>query len=184
VVPVAVPEYRRVAGGIGEVAVSGRAVGYAQRLSEERAEKYPETTVSRRCRTAAPYPAVRGKLAARRGAREETLSMSEGPRALRYPRRETLSHTMERARLATLLWNGDEALSLIQAFDQGTLHRWRWTRPIGFESLRDHRPFEQLLRPKGSGTDRRVFGHPTVLRSRYARRSATAVPPATAEPSP
>jgi TolB-like protein/tetratricopeptide (TPR) repeat protein len=121
----------------------------AQRLYEQLAEEYPETTASRRCCAAAPYLAALGKLAARRGDRAEASRISEELRSLRYPPRETLRLTLERARIAALLGDREEAMTLIQLFDQGGMYQWWRHGDIDFESLRDYPPFQELIRPKG-----------------------------------
>jgi tetratricopeptide (TPR) repeat protein len=126
--------------------------GDALGLYEELAEEYPEFTASSRipCCSAAPYLAALGKLAARRGDREEAVRISEKLRSLRYPPLETLSHTLERAKIAALLGDREEAMTFIRAWDQGGLGgRWWLHHDIDFESLRDYPPFRELMRPKG-----------------------------------
>ncbi len=134
---------------LAELLYQAERWGDAQRLYEELAAEYPETTASRRCCTAAPYLAALGKLAARRGDREEALRISERLASLRYPSRETLFHTLERARIAALLGDRVEATTLIQAFDKESWYRSWWQHDIDFESLHDYPPFQELLRPKG-----------------------------------
>jgi tetratricopeptide (TPR) repeat protein/TolB-like protein len=113
----------------------------ALRLYEELAEEYPENTT---------YLAGLGWLAARRGDREEALRISEELRSFRHPSLER-DHTLERARIASLLGDREEAMTLLQrAIDQVKFgHGVWWHRDPDFESLRDYPPFQEFLRPKG-----------------------------------
>jgi tetratricopeptide (TPR) repeat protein len=92
-----------------------------------------------------------GRLAARRGDREEALRISEELQSSRHPHLEQ-DHTLERARIAALLGDREEAMTLLQqAFEQGVNwgHQGWLHRDIDFESLRDYPPFQEFLRPKG-----------------------------------
>ncbi len=114
----------------------------ALRLHEELAQEYPENT---------EYLAVLGRLAARRGDRAEALRISEELRSFRHPLWER-NHTLERARIAALLGDREEAMTLLQqAMDLGVQwgHGPWWHRDIDFESLHDYPPFQELIRPKG-----------------------------------
>jgi len=62
------------------------------------------------------------------------------------------AHTLDRARIAALLGDREEAVTLLrQAIEQGV--NWGhgvWVhRDIDLESLHDYPPFQELLRPKG-----------------------------------
>ncbi len=57
---------------------------------------------------------------------------------------------MERARIAAVLEDRDDAMDLLRrAIDQGVYDAYGLHRDIDFESLRDYPPFQELLRPKG-----------------------------------
>jgi tetratricopeptide (TPR) repeat protein len=128
--------------------------GDALRLYKELAEEYPENT---------EYLAGLGRLAARRGDREDALRISEELRSVERPHLDPI-HALERARIAALLGNREEAMTLLQqAIDQGVNcdrrhpmvgdrllgHQVHPHRDIDFESLRDYPPFQEFLRPKG-----------------------------------
>jgi hypothetical protein len=75
------------------------------------------------------------------------LRISEELRASRYP-----GPLLQRARIAALLGDPEQAMTLLQqSFDLGA--GWgRWPllhSDIDFESLHDYPPFQELLRPKG-----------------------------------
>jgi tetratricopeptide (TPR) repeat protein len=114
----------------------------ALRLFEELAEEYPDDFW---------YLAPLGKLAARRGDREEAVRISEGFRSVEPPQLES-NATLVRASIAALLGDREEAMTLLQqAIDRGvpgdfwvSLHR-----DIDFDSLHDYPPFQELIRPKG-----------------------------------
>jgi tetratricopeptide (TPR) repeat protein/tRNA A-37 threonylcarbamoyl transferase component Bud32 len=116
----------------------------ALRLYEELAAEYPENS---------EYLAGLGKLAARRGDREEALRISDELRALSTSSVLSKRVPLWRARIAALLGNRDEAMTLLrQVMDHMTptdqvacwLHR-----DIDFESLHDYPQFQELMRPKG-----------------------------------
>jgi tetratricopeptide (TPR) repeat protein len=114
----------------------------ALRLYEELAEEDPENT---------RYLAGLGRLAARRGDREAALRISEELRSFRHRLMER-DHTLARARIAALLGDREEALTLLQqAIDQGThFGHGVWLHvDIDFDPLRDYPPFLEFLRPKG-----------------------------------
>lgn len=97
------------------------------------------------------YLAVRGRLAARRGDREEALRISETLRSLEHPHLET-SHILERARIAALLGEREQTMTLLQqAIDGGVNwgHGVWLRRDIDLEPLHDYPPFQEFLRPKG-----------------------------------
>jgi DNA-binding SARP family transcriptional activator/TolB-like protein len=90
-----------------------------------------------------------GTLAARRGNRAEAESISARLEALEHPYLFG-EHTYWRARIAAQLGERDQAVVLLRAaYAQG----FKWWLPLhsepDFESLRDHPPFRELLRPKG-----------------------------------
>jgi tetratricopeptide (TPR) repeat protein/tRNA A-37 threonylcarbamoyl transferase component Bud32 len=115
----------------------------ALRLYEELAAEYPENT---------EYLAGLGKLAARRGDREEALRISDELGALSTSSVLSRRVPLWRARIAALLGDRDAAMALLrQVMDHLTpsdqacwLHR-----DIDFESLHDYPPFQELMRPKG-----------------------------------
>jgi tRNA A-37 threonylcarbamoyl transferase component Bud32/tetratricopeptide (TPR) repeat protein len=114
--------------------------GEAQRLYEELAEEYPENTT---------YLAALGKLAARRGDREDAVRISEELRSLGGTPQDTLWETLERAKIAAVLGDREEAMTLSQALDQRMADPWWLHGDIDFESLHDYPPFQEFLRPKG-----------------------------------
>jgi tetratricopeptide (TPR) repeat protein len=119
--------------------------GDALRLYEELAEEYPENTT---------YLAGLGKLAARRGDREEALRISDELRGLSTSSVQSAYVPLRRARIAALLGDRDEAMTLLRlAIDEGATpfsgHGTWLHRDIDFESLREYPPFQEFLRPKG-----------------------------------
>jgi tetratricopeptide (TPR) repeat protein/TolB-like protein len=124
--------------GLAQLLYSAARWDEAMRLYEELAEEDPENT---------EYLAALGRLAARRGDRDQALRISEELRASRYP-----GPLLQRARIAALLGDPEQAMTLLQqSFDLGA--GWgRWPllhSDIDFESLHDYPPFQELLRPKG-----------------------------------
>jgi predicted Zn-dependent protease len=113
----------------------------AQRLYTELAQQHPEN---------AWYLAALGKLAARRGDRAAALNEAERLRSIRVPAMVRWA-TDERARIAALLGQRDEAVSLLrQAIDQGIWDNLYYIHAdIDFECLHDYPPFQELLAPKG-----------------------------------
>ncbi len=71
--------------------------------------------------------------------------------AWRHPLRERVA-TLERARIAALLGDREEAMTLLQqAIDKAANYGFGvWLhRDMDFESLRDYPPFQEFTRPKG-----------------------------------
>ncbi len=95
------------------------------------------------------YMGALGALAARRGDEEEARRIAD---ELKNTDRKYLfgSHTYVRARIHALLVEPAEAVKLIQeSFDQGNGFGVYIHRDIDLEPLRDYRPFQELLKPKG-----------------------------------
>jgi tetratricopeptide (TPR) repeat protein/tRNA A-37 threonylcarbamoyl transferase component Bud32 len=115
----------------------------AQRVYEELAEEYPENSL---------YLAWLGKLAVRRGDRAEALRISEELRSVERPDVGG-SYTLERANLAALLGDREQAMTLLgQAIERGV--NWGYGVWLLYsvdlvDSLRDYPPFQEFLRPKG-----------------------------------
>lgn len=90
-----------------------------------------------------------GALAARLGDREEALRISEALSALDRPYTWG-GPTFDRARIAALLGEAEEAVRLLrQAHGQGLGFDISWHRDMDLEPLRGYPPFEEFLRPKG-----------------------------------
>ncbi|KPK57045.1 MAG: hypothetical protein AMS21_11985 [Gemmatimonas sp. SG8_38_2] len=106
----------------------------AGRLYQDLAGEYPENT---------EYLAALGRLAARRGDREVALRISE--------ELGSLPHTLHPARIAAVLGDSEEAMTLLQ--QQSDVMGWgTWLflhRDIDFESLHDYPPFQEFMKPKG-----------------------------------
>jgi len=112
----------------------------ARRVYGELAGEHPEDPA---------YMAALGRLAARRGDREDALRISEALRSLRDPPFPTLEHTIERAKIAALLGDLEEAVTLIQVVDRA-MPGLEWLHhDIDFESLRDYPSFQELVRVQG-----------------------------------
>jgi tRNA A-37 threonylcarbamoyl transferase component Bud32/tetratricopeptide (TPR) repeat protein len=113
----------------------------ALRLYAELAEQHPGNIW---------YAAALGKLAARHGDSAAALSTAERLRAVRVPTMVRWA-TDERARIAVLLGQRDEAVTLLrQAIDEGIWDNLYYLHAdIDFESLHDYPPFQELLKPKG-----------------------------------
>ena len=115
----------------------------SRRAFETQAARYPDD----------PWPRIiLGKLAARRGDRDEALRVSTWLASLRHPVAER-DYLVARAEIAALLGNREEAVALLrQGLEQGA--NWGfgpcWPRgDIDFDSLRDYPAFQELLKPKG-----------------------------------
>jgi tetratricopeptide (TPR) repeat protein len=124
--------------GLAQLLHSAARWDDAMRLYEELAEEDPENT---------DYLAALGRLAARRGDRDQALRISEELRAS-----WDSDPLLQRARIAALLGDPEQAMTLLQqSFDLGAA--WgRWPvlhSDIDFESLRDDSTFQEFLRPKG-----------------------------------
>ena len=88
-------------------------------------------------------------LAARRGDREKALQISEELKNLDHPYLFG-RHTQWRARIASLLGEKKEAFSLLrESLMQGRCYGLALLRDMDFEPLRDYKPFQDLLKPKG-----------------------------------
>jgi Flp pilus assembly protein TadD len=115
----------------------------ALRVYQELAEEYPESPA---------YLGALGRLAARHGDREAALRVSGELQTARYPPLETMTAVLQRARIAALLGDRDEAVTLARAFvyqmPSGLTGR-HLRADIDFESLHDYPPFQELMPPKG-----------------------------------
>jgi tetratricopeptide (TPR) repeat protein len=124
----------------------GSALAYAGRLRESRSifealsSEFPDNVV---------YPGNLGVLAARLGERDDALRISEQLAETEQPYLRG-ANTAWRARIAAVLGERERAVSLLSAaFGEGTTFgTWLHTDP-DLESLRDYRPFQALMRPKG-----------------------------------
>ncbi len=95
------------------------------------------------------YMGALGALAARRGDEEEARRIAG---ELKNTDRKYLfgRHTYLRARIHALLGEHAEAVKLIrESFDQGNGFGVYIHRDIDLEPLREYRPFQELLKPKG-----------------------------------
>jgi tetratricopeptide (TPR) repeat protein len=126
-------------GGLAEVLYQAERWDEALPLYEELAAENPEVHT---------YLGALGRLAARRGEREEALRISERLRSARYPPIQAMLATLERAKIAALLGDREEAMTLTRAVAQ-IQHSSLRPRDIDFASLRDYPPFQELMRPKG-----------------------------------
>jgi DNA-binding SARP family transcriptional activator/tetratricopeptide (TPR) repeat protein len=104
------------------------------------AREYPEKYL---------YRAYVGVLAARRRDREQAMQADAWlARALKV--RPRGSHTIWRARIASLLGEKERAVSLIhEAIGQGYTRRYYLHWREDFEGLRGYQPFEEAIRPQG-----------------------------------
>jgi tetratricopeptide (TPR) repeat protein len=134
-----VPNNEALRGNLAEVLYQAERWDDALQLYEELAEEYPHDLT---------YLGALGRLAARRGEREEALRISEGLRSARYPPIQAMFAMLERAKIAALLGDREEAMTLTRALGQ-VEHAFIRRLDIDFESLRDHPPFQELMRPKG-----------------------------------
>jgi tetratricopeptide (TPR) repeat protein len=128
---------------LAEVLYEGRRWGDALRIYQELAEEHPESPT---------YLGALGRLAARRGDREAALRISEKLRLSRYPPATTVRAILERAKIAALLGDRDEAVTLAQAVayqTEGVPLGYGWRADIDLESLHDYPPFQELMRPNG-----------------------------------
>jgi tetratricopeptide (TPR) repeat protein len=135
-----VPHNQALRRDLAEVLYQAERWEDALQLYEELAEEYPEEPT---------YLAALGKLAARRGEREEALRISEELRSPRYIPVQALRVMRERAIIAALLGERQEAMNLLRVVEQG----WYIGAPahsdIDADSLRDYPPYQELMRPRG-----------------------------------
>ena len=130
--------------GLADVLYDAERWDDAWRVYRDLAEQHPENTA---------YLGALGRLAARHDDRKAALSISERLRAV--PHLAVIFNpwiaTRERARIAALLGDRDEAVTLLQQAIEGS--QWGFAiserADIDFESLRDYPPFQELLKPKG-----------------------------------
>jgi tetratricopeptide (TPR) repeat protein len=113
------------------------AYSVAKPLSEE----FPENFI---------YRGLVGFLAACRGDQEEAFRISRWLEALDRPYLRG-SHKIWQALIAGVLGDGESAVALArQAMAEGVQYAPPWNVfHIGFDSLRDYAPFQELMRPKG-----------------------------------
>ncbi len=107
------------------------------------AEQHPENS---------GYLGALGRLAVRRGDREGALRVSGELRTAQYPPIGTVNAVLQRARIAALLGDRDEAVTLARTFVYqmpSNLDGRHLRVDIDFESLHDYPPFQELMRPKG-----------------------------------
>ena len=88
-------------------------------------------------------------MAARKGEREKAHAISEELENIDRPYLFG-GHTYLRARIASLLGEKERAVLLLQdAFAQGLIYGSYLLHQMDFEPLRDYKPFQELLKPKG-----------------------------------
>jgi tetratricopeptide (TPR) repeat protein/predicted Ser/Thr protein kinase len=102
------------------------------------ADEYPESPV---------YLGALGRLAARRGARDDALRISAALGSARYPPLEVGAVTVNRAKIAALLGDRDEMAALLQQV-RGAFYT-QWAEDVDFESVRDYQPYLEWSRPQG-----------------------------------
>jgi tetratricopeptide (TPR) repeat protein len=90
-----------------------------------------------------------GLLAARKGEREKALGISEELKSIDRPYLFG-EHTYMRALIASLLGEKEQAVVLLRdAFAQGLLFGAYLHHEMDLEPLRNYKPFQELIRPKG-----------------------------------
>jgi tetratricopeptide (TPR) repeat protein len=112
----------------------------AQAVFEELAKGDPENI---------EYKGRIGLLAARRGERDKALAIFKELESIDRPFIFG-DHTYMCARIASLLGEKDQAVALLEnAFAQGLLYGAYLHHEMDFEPLRNYKPFQELLKPKG-----------------------------------
>ena len=95
------------------------------------------------------YIGFLGTLAARRGNRERALQISEELKRIERPYLFG-NHTYWRACIAALLGEREQAVALLrESLAQGGNYGAYLHNDVDLEPLRDYRPFQELIRPKG-----------------------------------
>jgi tetratricopeptide (TPR) repeat protein len=95
------------------------------------------------------YMGYIGTIAARKGDEAKAQEVSEELRNMDIPYIRG-AHTIWRARIASLLHKQEEAFKLLRdSLMQGRSYGVALLRDMDFESLRDYKPFQELLKPKG-----------------------------------
>jgi len=95
------------------------------------------------------YKGYVGLCAARLGDREKALKISGELKALTTPYLFG-ANTYYRASIASVLGDKEQAISLLrESFAQGRRYGVYLHRDPGLEALRDYKPFQELLKPKG-----------------------------------
>ncbi|UCE19573.1 MAG: protein kinase [Gemmatimonadota bacterium] len=95
------------------------------------------------------YMGFLGTLAARRGNREGARQISEELKRIERPYLYG-DHTYWRACIAALLGEREQAVALLrESFAQGYNYGVLLHNDMDLEPLRDYRPFQELIRPKG-----------------------------------
>jgi len=95
------------------------------------------------------YIGILGAIAARRGDRKEALRISDELKN-RDPLYLFGTHTYWRACIASLLGEAENAVRLLrEAFSQGEWYSDDLYTNIAFEPLRNYKPFQDLIKPKG-----------------------------------
>ncbi len=109
-------------------------------LVEELAAEFPDNI---------DYKGFLGALAARRGDREAALRISDELKNIDRPYLLGI-HTYWRANIAAILGQKEQAVTLLtRALAQGRAYGSYLLNNMNFEPLRDYKPFQELLRPKG-----------------------------------
>jgi hypothetical protein len=92
-----------------------------------------------------------GTLAARRGDREGAMRISRELRDFDIQNnRRRGRKTIWRARIASLLGDKQDAYEFLkESLKQGLYYNYRFLREMDFEPLRDFKPFQELMKPKG-----------------------------------
>jgi len=112
----------------------------AQAVFEELAEDDPENI---------GYKGRIGLLAARKGDRDKALDIFKDLESIDRPYLFG-EHTYMCARIASLLGEKEQAVALLQnAFSQGLLYGAYLHREMDLEPLRNYKPFQELIKPKG-----------------------------------
>jgi len=112
----------------------------AQSMFEELMEDYPENI---------EYQGRIGLLAARKDERDKALGISKELESIDRPYLYG-EHTYMCARIASLLGEKEQAVILLRdAFAQGLLYGAYLHNEMDFEPLRNYKPFQELLKPKG-----------------------------------
>jgi tetratricopeptide (TPR) repeat protein len=139
-------------GTLAESDYRGLRYSHAQTLYA--AERWPEAkALIDSLRLESPenfnYLGYQGTLAARLGNRDEALRISQELEAIDRPY-VFGNPTRWRARIAALLGERDEAVSLLRrAYEEGAGFGVGLLHDMNFESLRGYPPFERFIEPKG-----------------------------------
>ena len=112
----------------------------AQPIFEQLSKEYPDNI---------QYKGYIGAIAARNGEEEKALEVSKELKNIDIPYIRG-GNTFWRACIASLLGEKGQAVSLLRdALSQGRPYGPNLLNDMDFESLRDYKPFQDLLKPKG-----------------------------------